>query len=499
MSIADIEVYESQPIEFTEVTLRDGEQQEKRYPEMPIPDRIDVFEACIDAGVTTIEIGHLGNDPDIELASAIVKRIKTAEALGSTRYEDVSLQILFGSQKDLIEKGTRVFDDFDKDRVIVHVYDRVAEYLRILASDPYTISQSAERVAEAAHIAADYGFNRFSISGEGAIDPLTAIELVTDFYTQVGQSLQKRGITAINFNLANTFGLSITESTPDELAFFDTRSKTEVPGATTSVHVHNDHTSAAEFAVAAITAGFDKVEGTMIGMGERAGNVALVDVVVRLLENARANIERQEAYRAMEGMGRVAVGSSAESIWKTRHIDPKVMTSIDRWHDISAEIADIYDTGDRFAKTSLGNPAAYAAGSGPHAHANREFARDPINKPLWRSYGWSAIVHAMMGRKEAREILAVDKERIKRITLETHAAGGSTRSIHEDKVIFASDEDRKVSEKMAWAVVNSIFDRVAPHVSVDVSAIGDSGIREHYSSMDPGRLAELVEAGRVSV
>lgn len=44
---------------------RDGEQQEKRYENMPITDRIEVFDQFVNAGMRQAEIGHLGNPHDI--------------------------------------------------------------------------------------------------------------------------------------------------------------------------------------------------------------------------------------------------------------------------------------------------------------------------------------------------------------------------------------------------------------------------------------------------
>src|SRR5438105_1172141 len=140
------EVYTRQEIAFTEVTLRDGEQQDKRYPIMPVEERLRVLDSIVDAGMMRIEIGHLGNEHDIDFARAAVAHIQERGKVDD-RYNRVDVQVLFGSQPDLIAPGLQALEGFSKDRVIVHVYDRVSPNLRHLATDPYTSEQSADRVA----------------------------------------------------------------------------------------------------------------------------------------------------------------------------------------------------------------------------------------------------------------------------------------------------------------------------------------------------------------
>ncbi len=453
-----------QPICFTEVTLRDGLQQDDiadRWMGEPVPieERMRVFDAIVDSGIKRIEIGHLGNEEgnDVAFAREVVNRIITTEASGDDRYDDVELQVLFGSQKSLIARGVEALDGISKDRVIVHVYDRVSEQLRNLATEPYDSAASAQRVIEAAQIALDNGFTRLSISGEGAIDPTTPLEEVIEFYATVTDELRKRGATEVNWNLANTFGFSLGDETEAELFEFNQAAKTGRDYVTTSAHVHNDYNDAPGYAIAAIRAGFDRIEGTWSGMGERCGNVAIADVVVRLLENARTNIDRMQAGTVARKLGSYGV---RESIWKQRYLEPSVVAALGKAYKTCVTISEIFGTDDRFRKTSLGNPAAYDAGSGPHAHANQEFLRDPVGKPLWRNYGSSALIHAMLGRPEAQEVIDVDPDRIRKITLRTHAAGGSTNRVLANEISIASPEERKRSTEMA----NELMEKIAIHI-----------------------------------
>jgi hypothetical protein len=422
-----------QAIRLKDVTLRDGEQQDKKHAVMDVQDRIRVFDELIDAGINTIEIGHLGNQHDIDFTQKLVEHIEEKGRDGDFRYDEVGLQVLFGSQTDLIEKGVAALDGFDSERVTVHVYDRASPNLRGLASEPYSIRESAQRVIEAAAVALDKGYKNISISGEGTVDPDLSIDDAAEkFYLPIIDQLKLLGAENINVNLPNTFGSSLEgEWNEVGLGEFDRRIKNIYPDVTTSIHVHDDFNSATEYALAAIKAGFDTVEGTMIGMGERSGNVALVDVMARLLESARSVAEAEDKSARFGFIGRSALAST---IWHSRHIEDSVATGLNNWFKASQAIADIYGTQNRFHQTSLGNQEAYGAGSGPHAHANQEMLRDPVNKPLWRNYGRVALVHAMLGRPEARQIIEVDPERIRQITLATHAAGGSTERVLSDTI-----------------------------------------------------------------
>lgn len=445
------------PIGFTEVTLRDGEQQDKRHDVMPVKDRIAVFDRLIDTGIDRIEIGHLGNPYDIEFAESLVSHINQKEMAGDNRYSQVKLQVLFGSQAELIDSGIDALGDFDPDRVIVHVYDRASPHLRNLAARPYTNRESATRVIDAAAVVADRGYKHFSISGEGTVDPdLRVDEAVDDFYLPIIEALEERGASSINVNLPNTFGSSLGGEWGEEgLRVFNARIKRHNGAITTSIHAHNDYNSAAEYVVTALKAGFDYVEGTLIGMGERAGNVKLSDVMVLLIEEARTVAEIRAKGEAVSRIAQTAVRSS---VWIDRVFSEQITANLGNWYVSSEAIGDIYDTANRFHQTSLGNQEAYGAGSGPHAHANQEMLRDPANKPLWRNYGRVALIHAMLGRPEARQIIAVDPGRIRAITLATHAAGGSTARVLDEQIVECDDTQRQESIQQATDLITQIME-----------------------------------------
>ncbi len=440
-----------QPIAFTEVTLRDGEQQQKRHEIMPIEDRLEVFDRLVLSGMRRIEIGHLGNPHDIAFAKALVEHITETEQYDD-RYREVELQVLFGTHEDFIEPGLAALENFDKDRVVVHAYDRVSSELRSLAKEPKSVEESAADVIKTCQKAIKLGFGRVSVSGEGAVNNNDHQSDVFRFYTKIVREVADSGATEINVNLANTFGLSPTGLWNEfTLRQFnrEIKSQTNTAKVTTSVHAHNDMNSAVEFSMAAIRAGFDRIEGTMTGMGERAGNTALLDIMARYIEIARAAEDIK-----IQTLGGLVV--KQVDLWDKRSIPAEIIAALPNWHDNAKRLSEIYDTMDRFERTSLGNPYAYDAGSGPHGHANKRALEDPIGHPLWRNYCIAAIPHAMLGRPEAQQVLAVDPERLKEITLLTHAAGSSNKAIHEDEIVVAPASEREQSKNEAYELLQRI-------------------------------------------
>lgn len=454
---------ERQPITLTSVDQRDGEQQRLGVEVVTEDMRIEALDQLIQTGIKRLEIGHLGNtgrggrfEGDQAHALRAISHILQKEKTDPV-YQDVELQFLFGSQTEIIGEALEVLEDWPKDRTIIHVYDRLPDGLRNLASNPYDHMESARRVCRAADIALAKGFTRFSISGEGATD--CSVEQALEYYSYIVEYLEAHGATSVNVNLANTYG-SPPEGEWDSigLEYFDTSIKyvAQDIDVTTSVHVHRDDQSAVEFSIAAIKAGFDSVEGTLFGMGERSGNVALCDVMIRLLEIARIEVESTRRPRSTFRLGQSVMKNT---LFSDRYVPSSILDNLHTWYESSTSIADLYGTRNRFEGTGFGDPEAYNAGSGPHDNATEKALSNPARYPLWKNYLRIAIPHATLGRPEAEGIIAVDPEIINSITVNGHAGGGATDRIIKGEVI--SIDSRAQAIKNAQAEIEAILKQAA--------------------------------------
>lgn len=104
-----------------------------------------------------------------------------------------------------------------------------------------------------------------------------------DFLTKVVETVIDAGATTVN--IPDTVGYT----TPDEFYRIIRHLKEHVPNigkAVISVHCHNDLGLAVANSLAAVRAGARQVEGTINGIGERAGNVALEEVIMALRTRA---------------------------------------------------------------------------------------------------------------------------------------------------------------------------------------------------------------------
>lgn len=462
-------------IKFTDATLRDGEQC--GVAEISTQKRVEVFDRIVSTGIDVIEVGHGGNETDWDLVQALVERTRQ----DPSKYKGIRIQVLFGSQPDIITKRANELGELlteeEKDKFIFHVYDREDEYLRNLATEGYSREQSADKVAAGIAIAREHGFRNFSISGESATG--STPEQAAEFYNRViGQVFKQNPeeIEYFNVNLANTYGKTMGEDTAWDRQNFanftqSVRRAAQLGGRekplSLSIHSHNDYGTAIGSSIMALECGFDRVEGTMFGMGERLGNVALCDVVLGLTERARESVQNQASFFA----GRVVCS--------------KLVEGVGNWHQACQEIAELYSfknrgehdaffklkrevaasnpeiiiTTEAFRRlhaTAFGNPSAFEAGSGPHDHGTKGHFEKPERTPGWQQYLYSSMVRAILGDPKTQRVLAFDPKLAEEITLNKHTGGGSTAKIAKGNIAFASKKSYDKARADAIALIEFI-------------------------------------------
>jgi 2-isopropylmalate synthase len=129
----------------------------------------------------------------------------------------------------------------------------------------------------------------------------------SDFLCRVIEGVILAGASTIN--LPDTVGYS----TPDEIAEFFTRIRARVPGADDvifSTHCHDDLGLASANTLAAVQAGCRQVECTINGIGERAGNAALEEIVMAFHVRAdrmpyQTSIDTTQIYQSSQMLTRL--------------------------------------------------------------------------------------------------------------------------------------------------------------------------------------------------
>jgi len=247
----------SRRIQVFDTTLRDGEQSPgiALRPEQ----KAEIAEQLERLGVDVIEAGFAAASPgDFEGVAAVaaVARRATVASLCRTRRED-------------LDAGADALRDAHRSRI--HIF---------LATSPIHMQKKLrltpdEVVAQAAWAVA-YARDRvdeveFSCEDATRSDPA--------FVARVCREAIAAGASVVN--LPDTVGFAL----PSEYAWFFGEVKRlcpELESVTVSAHCHDDLGLAVANSLAAVEAGVGQVECTVNGIGERAGNAALEEIVIAL-------------------------------------------------------------------------------------------------------------------------------------------------------------------------------------------------------------------------
>ncbi len=244
-------------IRVFDTTLRDGEQS----PGIALqPDeKVEIALQLERLRVDVVEAGFAGASPgDFEGVRAVSGALTspTVASLARTRFEDIdaAAEALAGARRSRI-----------------HVFIATSELHmeRKLGLEPQqVVEQARDAVAYAASLVDEVEF-----SCEDATRSDQA------FVARVCRVAIRAGATTIN--LPDTVGYAL----PFEYATFLSNVRREVPElreVTLSVHCHNDLGLAVANTLAGVHVGAEQVECTVNGIGERAGNAALEEVVMAL-------------------------------------------------------------------------------------------------------------------------------------------------------------------------------------------------------------------------
>ena len=245
------------PIQIFDTTLRDGEQSPGAA--MTHEEKLQIAELLDEMGVDIIEAGFPISSPgDFKAVQEISKIVKRASVCGLSR----------AGFKDIDRAGEALKGAF---RPRIHTF---------ISTSPvhmkHKLNMGENAVLEAVGASVTRARN---YTGEVEWSAEDATRTVPDFLCRCVDVAIQSGATVIN--VPDTVGYS----TPQE--FFDiiTMLRNRVPNADKvifSTHCHNDLGLAVANSLAGVLAGARQVECTINGIGERAGNAALEEIVMAL-------------------------------------------------------------------------------------------------------------------------------------------------------------------------------------------------------------------------
>ena len=247
----------SEQIKIFDTTLRDGEQAPGCS--MTLREKLRVARALAELNVDIIEAGFPAASPgDFESVKAIADENRGPTICGLAR-----------CNPEDIEKVHAAVKGADKHRIHVFVATSAIhrEYKLRMAKEEI-IKSAAGAVRQARELCDDVEFS-----------PEDASRTELEYLAEVVSAAIEAGATTVN--IPDTVGYTV----PAEFDRLFRYLKDKVPGIddiTLSVHCHNDLGMAVANSLAAVQAGARQIECTINGIGERAGNCSLEEVVMAL-------------------------------------------------------------------------------------------------------------------------------------------------------------------------------------------------------------------------
>ncbi|WP_379544180.1 2-isopropylmalate synthase [Psychrobacter sp. R86515] len=263
---------EKSPI-WASVDLRDGNQA--LIDPMTIEQKMRFFKTLVDVGFKEIEIGFpSAAQVEFDFARKLIEENHVPE--------DVTLQVLVQAREHLI---ARTFESLKgAKRAVVHVYNSTSRVQRekVYGKDKAEIKEIAIAGAKllqeyaAKYPETDWVF-QYSPESFSQTETEYAVE-VCDAVCDVWQPQQGQEVI---FNLPATVEASMPNVFADQVEYF-CRHLAQREHVIVSLHTHNDRGCAVAAAELGVLAGADRIEGTLLGNGERTGNMDIMVMAMNL-------------------------------------------------------------------------------------------------------------------------------------------------------------------------------------------------------------------------
>jgi 2-isopropylmalate synthase len=238
-----------------DTTLRDGEQSPGAS--MNLAEKLEVAHALAELGVDIIEAGFpIASPGDFEAVQAIARQVPGSVICGLARCNDEDIDRAWEAVRDSARPRIHVF----------LATSAIHREFKLKMAKEEIVHRAVEGVKRAKGYCDDVEFS-----------PEDAARTELDFLAEVVERAVEAGATTVN--IPDTVGYAV----PSQYAAAIRHLKSTVRGidrAVISVHCHNDLGLAVANSLAALQEGARQVECTINGLGERAGNCALEEVVM---------------------------------------------------------------------------------------------------------------------------------------------------------------------------------------------------------------------------
>ncbi|MEH3036807.1 MAG: 2-isopropylmalate synthase [Sphingomonas adhaesiva] len=253
--------------------LRDGNQA--LIDPMDAEKKTRFFDLLVKVGLKEIEVGFpSAGATEFDFISGLVRTGRVPD--------DVAIQVLTQSRRDLIEKS---FESLDGAKTaIVHLYNAVSPAWRKIV---FGMSRDEVKTIaiEGAKVLRDEAAKRPDTRWQFEYSPETFSTAELDFSVEVCEAvmdvLRPTPDAPIIFNLPATVECATPNVYADQIEWFARHIRNR-DAVVISLHTHNDRGTGVAAAELGMMAGADRVEGCLLGNGERTGNCDLVTVALNM-------------------------------------------------------------------------------------------------------------------------------------------------------------------------------------------------------------------------
>lgn len=262
---------EKAPI-WCSVDLRDGNQA--LIEPMNVDEKMEMFELLLKLGFKEIEIGFpAASQIEYDFLRKLVAENKIPD--------DVKVQVLTQCREELIDRTFEAIQGIKN--VVVHIYNSTSTLQRDVV-----FNKSQDEIIDIAVAGTRMVKERLAnfdgnVQLEYSPESFTGTEM--DFALRICTAVQKEWNHAtdapIIFNLPATVEMNTPNVYADQIEWMSTHFE-ERDNIILSIHPHNDRGTGVAITELALLAGADRVEGTLLGNGERTGNVDILTVAYNM-------------------------------------------------------------------------------------------------------------------------------------------------------------------------------------------------------------------------
>ena len=249
-----------------DTTLRDGEQ----VPgcKLDTKSKLSIAERLDEMGVDIIEAGFPVSSPgDFKSVDEISKLVKNSKVCGLTRAIEKDIDVAAESLKNA--KYPRIHTGIGtSDYHIKHKFNSTKE--KILERATSAVRYAKNKVEDVEFYAEDAGRTN------------------NDFLAKVCEEVIKAGATVLN--IPDTTGYCLPEEYGEKIKYLKENVK-GIEKAIISCHCHNDLGLATANSISGVNNGARQIECTINGIGERAGNTSLEEVVMILRQHPSLKLQ----------------------------------------------------------------------------------------------------------------------------------------------------------------------------------------------------------------